>query len=98
MRIVQRRAWASNPTLRRGGEAEFFTYDQLKTRTVDSLNAYLRRRIGGYTVAIKEMPVTNRLYRGRICSEPPRTTGDISYPKPDQAKKFGRANRFGARE
>jgi hypothetical protein len=95
MRFVQRGSWTSNPIIRPGRDAEFFTYEQLEMRTIDSLKDYLRRRIGGYTVAIKDMPTTNRLYRGRLCSERPRTTDDVSHPKPDKVKKLGRANRVG---
>jgi hypothetical protein len=64
--------------------------------TVDAMKAYIRRRIGGYTVAIKDVPSTaNQLYRGRICSERPRNVSEISYPNPEVVKKCGRANRAG---
>jgi len=93
MRFLQRGAWASNPIMRPREGAEFFTYQELETRTIDSLKGYLRRRIGGYTVAIKDMPTTNLLYRGRVCRDRPVTTDDVSYPQPDKVKKLGRANR-----
>jgi hypothetical protein len=93
MRFVQRGAWANNPVLQFGAEAEFFTFEQLQTMTIDALKAYLRRRIGGYRVVIKDMPTTNRVFRGRVCEERPRTTDDISYPQPHRVTKYGRANR-----
>ena len=92
MRFLRRGAWASNP-IPLGREGEFFTREQLETRTIDSLKDYLRRRIGGYTVAIKHILTTNPLYRGRICSERPRTIGELSYPKPNNVKKLGRCVR-----
>jgi hypothetical protein len=93
MRFLQRGAWASNLIMRPGEGAEFFSYQELETRTIDSLKGYLRRRIGSYTVVIKDMPTTNLLYRGRVCRGRPVTTDDVSYPKPDKVKKLGRANR-----
>jgi hypothetical protein len=95
MRFLRRGAWASNPIIHFNGEGEFFTQEQLETRTIDSLKEYLRRRIGVYTVAIKDSPTTNRFFRGRICNDRPRTIGDVSYPKPEHVKKLGRANRTG---
>ena len=41
------------------------------------------------------MPVTNRLYRGRVCSERPTTIDDVSYPPSEKIQKYGRANRIG---
>jgi hypothetical protein len=95
MRFLDRGAWASNPIIPVGVGAEFFTYEQLQTRTIDYLKAWLRRRIGGYTVAIKDTSATNRFYRGRVCGDRPRTVGDVSYPPPDRVKTPGRANRAG---
>ncbi len=95
MRFIDRGSWAHNPTIQPSTEAEFFTYAQLQTRTIESLKGYLRRRIGGYAVAVKDMPTTNRLYRGRICKEWPQTIDDVSYPKPHFVRNFGRANRIG---
>jgi hypothetical protein len=95
MRFLRRGAWASNPIIRPGEEGEFFTPEQLEKRTIDSLKDYLRRRIGGYTVAIKNTLTTNPLYRGRVCGELPGTIDDVSYPKPEKVRKLGRANRIG---
>jgi len=89
MRFLQRGAWANNPIIRPGRQAEFFTYEQLRRMTIGSLKAYLRRRIGGYTVAVKDMPTVNRLYRGRVCRERPRIISEISYPSPDKVNKYG---------
>jgi hypothetical protein len=94
MRFIERGAWANNPVLRSADEGGFFTREQLQTMTIDALKNYIRRRIGGYTVAIKDMR-TRTLYRGRICSERPLTTDDVSYPASGRVKKLGRANRVG---
>ena len=67
----------------------------MREMTVEAMKAYIRRRIGGYIVAIKDVPATNRLYRGRVCAERPRNIGEISYPKPEVVKRAGRANRAG---
>jgi hypothetical protein len=95
MRFLDRGAWASIPIMRPGQGAEFFTYEQLQTRTIESLKGWLRRRIGGYTVVLKYPTTANRFYRGRVCTGRPNTIHDISYPPPDRVKKLGRANRVG---
>jgi hypothetical protein len=63
--------------------------------SIDALKANLRRRIGGYTVAIKNLSTSNLFYRGRKTDELPRTLGDISYPKAEFVTKLGRAIRVG---
>jgi hypothetical protein len=93
MRFVDRGAWANNSILPRGEETQFFTFAQLNTMTIDSMQAYLRRRIGGYTVAIKPMGTTNKLFRGVFCDECPSSVDRISYPPPYLVLKPGRANR-----
>jgi hypothetical protein len=96
MRFLDRGAWANNPTITSASGGGFFGERQLREMTVDAMKAYIRRRIGGYTVAIKDVPSTaNQLYRGRICSERPRNVSEISYPNPEVVKKCGRANRAG---
>jgi hypothetical protein len=60
---------------------------------LDALKAYLRRRIGGYTVVIKPMRTTNKLFRGVFCDERPSSVDRISYPPPHLVLKQGRANR-----
>ncbi|WP_315765790.1 MULTISPECIES: hypothetical protein [unclassified Bradyrhizobium] len=61
--------------------------------TIDAMKAYLRRRIGGYTVAIKPMQTTNRIFRGVFCDELPNSVDRISYPPPELVRRPGRANR-----
>lgn len=96
MRHVQRGAWASIPILPPGQGAEFFTFEQLRARTIEALKSFLRRRIGGYCVAIKDMPTSNRLYRGvKWNDQQPNTIADLSYPKSEIVKDYGRANRSG---
>jgi hypothetical protein len=93
MRSVDRGAWAHNSNLPQTSGAQFFTFEQLKTMTIDAMKAYLRRRIGGYTVAIKPMRTMNKLYRGVFCGERPSSVDRISYPPPQVVLKPGRANR-----
>jgi hypothetical protein len=95
MRFLDRGAWASNPIIPVGQGVEFFTYEQLQRMTIESLKAWLRRRIGGYTVAIKYTTTMNRFYRGRVCADRPSTIDNISYPPPEKVKNLGRANRVG---
>jgi hypothetical protein len=96
MRFLDRGAWANNPTITPASGGGFFSERQLREMTVDAMKAYIRRRIGGYAVAIKDVrPSANRLYRGRICLERPRNVSAISYPNPEVVKKCGRANRAG---
>jgi hypothetical protein len=60
---------------------------------MDALKDNLRRRIGGYTVAIKDMTTTNRMYRGVSWRKLPSTVDDLSYPPTECVKTLGRANR-----
>jgi hypothetical protein len=92
LRCVDRGAWANNSILPLGEEAQFFTFKQLQTMSVEALKAYLRRRIGGYTVAIKDMK-TNNLFRGVVCKERPVSICRVSYPPPNLVLEPGRANR-----
>src|ERR1700685_3259129 len=94
MRFVDRGAWANNAILRPVEDGGFFTRQQLQTMTIEAVKAYGRRRIGGYTVAIKDMR-TLTLYRGRICEQRPETTNHVSYPPADKVRRLGRANRVG---
>jgi len=96
MRRFERGAWRSIPIIPPACGGEFFTFDQMRDRTIEALKGYLRRRIGGYRVVRKDMPPTNRLYRGvRWNDRSPRSVDDVSYPKPGLIKDFGRANHHG---
>jgi hypothetical protein len=96
MRRFERGAWQSIPIIPPGCGGEFFTFEQMQDRTIEALKGYLRRRIGGYRVARKDMLAINRLYRGvRWNDRPPRSVDEVSYPKPGLIKDFGRANRAG---
>lgn len=95
MRFLERGAWANNSVIRPASGGGFFNEEQLRRMTVDAMKAHIRRRIGGYTVAIGSVPTKNRLYRGRVCLERPGTIAEISYPKPEIVKRPGRANRVG---
>ncbi len=94
MRFLERGAWANNPTVRAAEDGGFFTREQLLTMAIESQKNYVRRRIGGYRVAVKDMR-TKILYRGRMCNERPETIETVSYPPADKVKKLGRANRVG---
>src|SRR2546430_7897791 len=93
MRFVDRGAWAHNSILPLTSGAQFFASKQLETMTIEALKAYLRRRIGGYTVAIKDMSTTNKLFRGVRFKVPPSSVDSISYPPPDKVLRLGRAHR-----
>jgi hypothetical protein len=96
MRRFERKAWQSIPIILPGHGGEFFTFEQMRDRPIEALKDYIRRRIGGYRVARKDMPTTNRLYRGvRWNDHPPHLVTEVSYPKPDLIREFGRANRVG---
>jgi hypothetical protein len=54
MRFLDRGAWASNPMFPSAEGGEFFSHNQLQTTTIEALRNYIRRRIGGYAVSIKD--------------------------------------------
>jgi len=95
MRSVGRNSRRSIFILPSSRERGFFTPEQLQVRTIESLKTYLRRRIGGYTVAIKYITTENLLYRGRVCRGRPSTIDEVSYPPPERVTSLGRANRVG---
>ena len=68
--------------------------DQIRRMEIDALKRYLRRRLGGYTVAIKNILPDNLLYRGVRWQERPSTTDQLLYP-PIGTASLGRVNRAG---
>src|ERR1700688_2074200 len=71
-----------------------FTDDQVRKNDIDTLKRWLRPKLGGYTVAIKDMTITNRLYRGVPWPDRPRLFADVSYP-PVPFAGMNRASRKG---
>ena len=75
--------------------SKIFTDDQLRRRDIDTLKRFLRQRLGGYGVAIKDIRPGNRLYRGVRCETRPERLERISYPPPERVTQLGRVNRPG---
>ena len=71
-----------------------FSDDQLRRKDLDTLHRWLLRKLGGYMIAVKDMPAGQRLYRGVRCPERPEKISRISYPPADIAS-LGRLNRPG---
>ena len=71
-----------------------FTDDQIRRNNIDTLKRWLRPKLGGYTVAIKNITTDNVLYRGVPWPERPRRVTDLSYP-PVAFARLNRANRAG---
>jgi hypothetical protein len=46
-----------------------FSEDQLKRKDIDTLRRWLSHKLGGYIIAVKDMPQGQRLYRGE-CGAP----------------------------
>jgi hypothetical protein len=74
--------------------AKLFDDHQIKNNDIEALKRMLRDKLGGYAVAIKNIDVSNLLYRGVPWPERPRFTHQLSYPPIDLAR-LGRANRPG---
>jgi hypothetical protein len=72
-----------------------FTDDQLRQKDIDTLKRFLRNKLGGYRVAIKDIRTNNLLFRGVLCPERPSTIDRVSYPPADKITKLGRVNRIG---
>lgn len=71
-----------------------FTDEQVRKNDIDTLKRWLRPKLDGYAVAIKDMTATNRLYRGVPWPERPRLVSDASYP-PTRFARLNRASRDG---
>lgn len=71
-----------------------FSDDQIRRMEIDALKLYLRRRLGGYTVAIKDIRPDNLLYRGVRWKERPSRINQLLYP-PIGTAALGRVNRAG---
>ncbi len=62
-----------------------FSDDQLKRKDIDTLRHWLRQKLGGYMIAVKDMLKGQRLFRGVRCPERPDLISRISYPPPEIA-------------
>lgn len=74
---------------------KLFSDDELRRKDIDTLKRHFRHKLGGYTVAISDIAVSNILYRGVKCEERPHSITRISYPPPERVTKLGRVNREG---
>jgi len=74
---------------------EFLNDDQIRWMEIDALKLYIRRRIGGYHVAIKDLTTDNLLYRGVPWPDRPTKISQLWHP-PQGVSRMGRANRAGA--
>jgi hypothetical protein len=74
---------------------QLLTDDQIRKSDVDTLKRFVRYRLGGYAVAINDVPAGHPLFRGVHCPERPTTIDRISYPPPERVITCGRANRSG---
>lgn len=75
---------------------KLFSDAQLREKDVDIIKRFLRYKLGGYRIAIKDIRAGNTLYRGVESAELPTETKRISYPPADKVSGFGRVNRIGA--
>jgi hypothetical protein len=55
-----------------------FTDDQVRRTDIDTLKRWLRTKLDGYTVVIKDLRSNNEFYRGVPWSERPNRVSDIS--------------------
>ena len=56
-----------------------FSEDQLRRHDLDDLKRFLRLKLGGYGVAIRDLGA-NTFYPGFLCPERPEVVSRISYP------------------
>lgn len=71
-----------------------FTDDQVRKNDIDTLKRWLRPKLGGYTVAIKDMRSDNEFFRGVPWSKRPNSIADLSYP-PVSYARLNRGSRDG---
>jgi hypothetical protein len=73
----------------------FLEVEQIRRMEIDAIKLFIRRRIGGYHVAIKDLTTDNLLYRGVPWAERPMKIAQLWHP-PAGISGMGRANRPGA--
>ncbi|WP_341702062.1 hypothetical protein [Ferrovibrio sp.] len=74
---------------------KFFRDDQLRRHDIDTLKKFLRRRLGGYVVALRYVQKDNWLYRAVRWKTPPPEVSMVSYPPAGIVRELGRLNRIG---
>ncbi|HTT80843.1 MAG TPA: hypothetical protein VMF86_14300 [Stellaceae bacterium] len=74
---------------------ELFTDAQLQRLDIDTLRRMLRAKLGGYVIAVKDIPAHHLFYRGVHCDACPATTRRIFYPPASVVTTCGRVNRAG---
>jgi len=68
---------------------------QVKCRDIDTLKRLIRYKLGGYIVAINNIPRGHPFFRGVNWRDRPISVSQISYPPPTKVERFGRVNRPG---
>lgn len=73
-------------------QPSFLNDNQIRKLEIDALKAYVRRRIGGYKVAAKQVTTDNLLYRGVPWQDRPTRIDQLWHPPPEKVSKKGRVN------
>jgi hypothetical protein len=68
---------------------------QIRDKDIDTLKRFIRYKLGGYRVAINEIPAGHQFFRGVLCEDRPSTIDRISYPPVERVTRLGRVNRPG---
>lgn len=72
-------------------QPSFLNDDQVRKLEIDALKAYIRRRIGGYKVAAKEVTTDNLFFRGVAWDDRPTKISQLWHP-PSNVSPMGRVN------
>ena len=72
-----------------------FSEEQLQRLGIDALRSLLRPKLGGYIIAVKDIPAYHLLYRGVRCEPRPDSLRRISYPPAAKVTTCQRVNRAG---
>lgn len=70
-----------------------FSDDQIRNKDIDTLKRFLRLKLGGYVVAIKDITAGNMFYRGVRWSQRPQNVSELSYPPANIVTKLTRVAR-----
>ena len=72
-----------------------FSDEQLRRLDIDAVRTALRRQLGGYVIAVKDVPANHLFYRGVRCEPRPSAVSRISYPPAALVTELQRVNRAG---
>ena len=72
---------------------KIFSEQQLQRFDIDTLRRMLRSKLGGYIIAVKDVPAHHLFYRAVRCEPRPDTIRRISYPPAEMVTTFQRVNR-----